>query len=81
MKPIVLTTDQWQAIEKRIKEEYSPAIVLIRFVMARELGFTKRLHKVWVQDHGYDGYGEYCEEVHLDFIDKHKELLFRLKYL
>jgi hypothetical protein len=81
MKPIKLTKDQWRLIEQRLLEEYSLATVVIRSVMARELGFTTRIHKVWAPAQGYDGYGEYMEEIHLDFVDHHKELFFRLKYL
>ena len=84
---IKLTEQQWHDIRLRIREEYptQPSILLIRSTMQRELGFTERLHREWIQEDGpagsYDGYGNYQESIYLDFVDDAKETFFRLKYL
>lgn len=78
---IKLTPAEWKPIRIRIKDEYSwkPSIWLIRTSMKRELGFTIRMHKQWVED-GDMGSG-YKDVVCLDFYNEQQETLFRLKYL
>lgn len=81
MSTIKLPMAEWEKIKAKLQQENKPATMLIRAVMARDLGFTTRAHSVWAPNTGYDGYGEYVTEMHLDFVDKDKELIFRLKYL
>lgn len=78
---IRLHPKEWRPIRNRLREEYSwkPSVMMIREVMKRELGFTTRLHKFWVED-GDMGSG-YKEFVCLDFYDDAMETHFRLKYL
>ena len=84
---IRLTTSQWHQIRQLIREEYPTrdSVLIIRSVMQRELGFTTRLHREWLEEDGpagsYDGYGNYQESIYLDFVDDAKETFFRLKYL
>lgn len=86
MTVIKLDAKQWAPILKIIKEEYKtqPAVFLLRESMRRELGFTTRYHRYWKPAENtlsYDGYGEYIEEIHLDFYNEQAATLFRLKYL
>lgn len=86
MPVIKLTAKEWKPILSAIKLEYQtqPAVWMIRTAMRRELGFTTRYHRYWKPTEGtaiYDGYGDYIEEIHLDFYDESAETMFRLKYL
>lgn len=84
MAVIKLSLAQWAKIHNDLAKNNVAATMLIREVMKRELGFTVRRHREWSAEEGYgqyDGLGEWVEEIHLDFIDSEKELLFRLKYL
>lgn len=84
MAVIKLSLEQWGQIHRDLASNNSAAVMLIRDVMKRELGFTVRRHRFWAPEEGYgqyDGLGEWVEEIHLDFFDSQKELLFRLKYL
>ena len=74
---ITLKKDEWTRIEKVLKAEYAhkPSIMLVRYVMKRELKFTVRDNTHWVPGVGNDGV------VCLDFYDEVIETLFRLKYL
>lgn len=84
MAVVKLSLEQWAKIHSDLVKNNKPSTMLIRTVMKRELGFTVRRHKEWVREDGvgqYDGYGDWLEEIHLDFYDPQKELLFRLKYL
>lgn len=83
MSVIKLEAQEWRNIRLRIKEDYKlqPAILLMRTVMRRELGFTTRYHRYWKYDNGHDGYGQYVEEIHLDFYDENAATMFRLRYL
>lgn len=76
-KSIKLTTKEWTAIRKQLKEEYKwkPSIFFIREVMRRELGFTTRFHTTYSEQRGSE------EIIYLDFFDDNLETLFRLKYL
>ena len=73
---IKISTDKWNKLRKRLKEEYSwkPSVFAITSVMRRELGFSPRLHSEFYSTTGY------TEVVYLDFFDDHLETLFRLKY-
>lgn len=75
---ITLKRDEWRKIELRLREEYAhkPSIMMIRYVMKRELGFTVRDNSQWVP-----GSGQYDGVVCLDFYDDVIETVFRLKYL
>jgi hypothetical protein len=55
MGTIVLTRQQWTAIEKKLNQEYAntPSVMLIRSSMRRVLGFTVREHNQWVADPDY----------------------------
>lgn len=84
MSVIKLSQFEWDSILVKIENDYGKATALIRAAMRRELGFTPRTHRFWKPDEGtgvYDGYGNYVEEIHLDFYDDAKETMFRLKYL
>ena len=84
MATIKLSEDEWQAIKFKLASDYGPAVVLLRDVMRRELGFLPRNYRYWVYNQdssSYDGDGEYHHEIHLDFYDDVKETFFRMKYL
>ncbi len=84
MSVIKLSQFEWDSILVKIENDYGKAVALIRTAMRRELGCTPRTHRFWKPDEGtgvYDGYGNYVEEIHLDFYDDAKETMFRLKYL
>ena len=78
---IQFTPKEWKPIRQRLKDEYAwkPSVLLIRETMKRELGFTIRMHRQWVED-GDMGSG-YKDIVCLDFFDEQQETMFRLKYL
>ena len=73
---MVLTTEQWQALEKKISEEYPRSVSMIRSCKREVLGFTERHHRRWVvktlEETGCWNGGYYNEEVHLDFFDEAK---------
>ena len=75
MATIKLTRAEWAKIHTAISKDYPPAVLLIRGVMKRELGFTTRTHHEWSDRLGFSKI--FC----LDFFDDQKETLFRLKYL
>lgn len=75
MATIKLTEAEWTKLHDRISKEHPPAVLLIRTVMKRELGFTTRTHHEWTSRHGYS------KIVCLDFFDDQQETMFRLKYL
>lgn len=75
MTAIKLSEAEWADIYYRISKDYPPAVLLIREVMKRELGFTPRRHREWKDQTGY------ITSFYLDFYDKQKETFFRLKYL
>ncbi len=86
MSVIKLTQDQWASILVNLKQQYidKPSVFLIRDTMRRELGFTVRNHRYWKPAEGtasYDGYGDYIQEVHLDFYSEEAATMFRLRYL
>ena len=76
---IELSQEEWQNIKLKIQEEYEPATFLISWVLKRDLGFTVRLHRVYIDDGDY-GSG-WVTKTMLDFYDNELETVFRLKYL
>ena len=86
-KTLKLTAEEWRLIRRRLQEEYKfkPSVLAIQSVCRRELGFTTRYHREWVSENNlggaYDGWGNWEEQIHLDFWDDEKETFFRLKYL
>jgi hypothetical protein len=76
-KTLVLEQDQWARIHNSIAKDYPPSVLLIRPVMRKILGFTVRRHREWVPK--MDG-GYYSDQIHLDFYDEPKRLMFLLKY-
>jgi hypothetical protein len=75
---ITLTNSEWLEIYRRLQQDYSPSVTLMRGVMRRELGFVVRKHDVWL---GQDPGMGYATTVYLDFFDDAKETWFTLKYL
>ena len=56
MKPVVLSTSQWQQILADLHQEHPRTVFMIRDKMRRVLGFTVREHNAWVNKpkHEYD---------------------------
>jgi hypothetical protein len=52
-KPIVMSSDQWNAILERIKQREKPSVYLSRSRMKEVLGFTVRDHREYVKDPDY----------------------------
>lgn len=73
MRAIVLTTRQWKQIRTALKEEYTPAVFMLRNKMKHVLGFTVREHSSWVD-------GEHQFQIHLDFYSANKRTMFLLKF-
>lgn len=78
-KSIELTNREWRQVQETIRAECPPSYLLIREVQRRELGFTVRKHRAWIED-GDFGSG-YKDIIVLDFYDDVKETWFRMKYL
>jgi len=82
---IKLTDKEWGKIKIQIEKDYGKNILLISWRLKTELGFAVRHYRYWKKDNDiggqYDGYGEYVEEIHLDFIEENSATFFRLKYL
>ena len=49
MKPIVLSTSQWQSILSDLHKEHPRTVFMIRGKMKQVLGFTVREHSAWVE--------------------------------
>lgn len=77
---IKLTLTEWAAIRERLVQEYPPSVIIIREVMKRELGFTVRRHREWIEQPGHEGYYP-RDNIYLDFYNDNQETFFRLKYL
>jgi hypothetical protein len=56
MKPVVLSTSQWQQILADLHQEHPRTVFMIRDKMRKVLGFTVREHNAWVNKpkHEYD---------------------------
>jgi hypothetical protein len=76
---IRLSEIEWLSIEKKIGENYPPSVLLLRFAMQRELGFTTRRHTEWTTDSDF-GTGHKIV-VYLDFYSEEMKTLFILTYL
>ena len=49
MKPVILTTRQWQVIRHMLHEEHPRTVFMIRNKMKTVLGFTVRDHSAWLE--------------------------------
>jgi len=63
MKPIVLSTSQWQSILADLHKEHPRTVFMIRGKMKQVLGFTVREHNAWVEKSKKDYEREYNEYV------------------
>jgi hypothetical protein len=78
--------DLWEPIRQKILTEYG-ASHMISWVMKRELGFTVRVHQLWIII-DKNVWGEditprrhWQNQVHLDFFNDATQSWFQLKYL
>ncbi len=83
MKPVILTTNQWQRIRSMLHEEHPKTVFMIRNKMKKVLGFTVREHKQWIEnpkaEYEWDrGHTEF--QIHLDFYSENKRTMFLLKF-
>lgn len=76
----------WEPIRQKILAEYGPSY-MISWVMKRELGFTVRVHQLWIII-DKNVWGEditprrhWQNQVHLDFFNDATQSWFQLKYL
>jgi len=79
IKSISITEKEWEKIRTHIKQDYGEKILLITYVLRRELGFTPRIDRKWIDDGDY-GSG-YQTTVWLDFYNEEQKTFFMLKYL
>lgn len=84
-KPIVLDKITWNKLHAQIKQDYPLSTLLIRSRMRETLGFTPREHTEWMDSHVEVNdvrYGTKWQvtNIHLDFYDEPKRLMFLLKY-
>ena len=86
-KPIILTEQQWGRLNTRLKNDYSPSVMMIRPKMREVLGFTPREHTEWVgyydtatKEEKKAGWHGYKKKIHLDFYNEPKRTMFVLKY-
>ena len=79
MKPVVMTEQNWLKLRYLLIQTQPKSVMLTRWKMRKVLGFTDRLHTVWVKIEP-DGTGYERREVHLDFFDEAKKTFFLLKY-
>jgi hypothetical protein len=61
MKPIVLSTSQWQSILAELHKEHPRTVFMIRGKMRTVLGFTVREHNAWVEKPKSEYQREYIE--------------------
>jgi len=84
MKPVILSTRQWQTIRRRLHEEYPTTVFMIRDKMRKVLGFTVREHKAWIPNPNPTEYewdrGHTELQIHLDFYSENKRTMFLLKF-
>jgi hypothetical protein len=91
MKTLVLTPNNWRSIRDVLHQEQPRSVLALRNKMKDVLGFTIREHRVWVEGkvdpvHITDGiiiderYGQYVDQVHLDFYDERKRDFFLLRF-
>ena len=78
-KPVEISHSQWNNLLTRLREEYSPSVVLLTRKMKSKLGFTPRTYKDWDDSIGkYGGWRKNC--VMLDFYSEKKRTWFLMKY-
>ena len=81
---IRLRPSQWKKIRKQLMLDYPPSVMLLRYKMREELGFTVREHYEWRQN-GADGtgaeWGHSELNICLDFYNDAMESWFQLKYM
>lgn len=79
---ITLTVNEWKRLQLKLKEDYSPSVLLIRGVMKLKLGFVVRYHS-WNEEY-YDRHQRPNSRRHtvvmLDFYNEPKKTWFLLKY-
>jgi hypothetical protein len=73
-KSIRMSENDWEQLRARLKNDYSPSVLLIRSKMRNVLGFTDREYTTW------DLNGHFTKEIHLDFFNEPKRTMFLLKY-
>lgn len=74
MTTLVFTHKDWKHLKNRIYEEYGDRIFLISWRLDRELGFTVRTHREWLDQSGWNS------TIRLDFKDPARATFFQLKY-
>lgn len=81
MKPLELTEKEWADIYNKLANMYKeqPSMLLIRTKMRRELGFTPRHQKKWIQSK--TGRWLVDEKIVIDFFNEPAESWFRLTFL
>jgi hypothetical protein len=61
MKPVVLSTSQWQQILADLHQEHPRTVFMIRGKMKTVLGFTVREHNAWIEKPKAEYQKEYAE--------------------
>ncbi len=81
MKPVIMSEQNWHKLRYQLIQTQPKSVMLTRWKMREVLGFTDRLHTVWVNEvNKWGGMGYERREVHLDFFDESKLTFFLLKY-
>jgi hypothetical protein len=82
MKPIVLLEPVWLKLREHLFQTQPRSVMMIRGKTKEVLGFTDRLHTVWIDNkvNKYGGMGYQERQIHLDFFDEAKLTFFLLKY-
>jgi hypothetical protein len=81
VKPIVMPEDSWFKLRQHLIQTQPKSVMMMRWKMLEVLGFTDRLHTVWIdKPNRYGGMGYQRREVHLDFFNESKRTFFLLKY-
>lgn len=81
MKPLELTEKEWAGVHTKLATMYKdqPSMLLVRTKMKKELGFTPRRQKMWVQSK--TGRWLMDEKIVIDFFNESAESWFRLTFL
>jgi hypothetical protein len=81
VKPIVMPEDSWIKLRQHLIQTQPKSVMMMRWKMLEVLGFTDRLHTVWIdKPNRYGGMGYQRREIHLDFFNESKQTFFLLKY-
>ncbi len=75
MSTLIFSQQEWKKLKFRICEEHGNEFFLIRYRVERELGFTIRNHREWLDQTGWNS------TVRLDFKDPAQATFFQMKYL